>query len=520
LTTPDYLIILLYGLVLLAFTLRTFSSKWKNVFGSGQKPHWLLGGLSLFMMTLTVDVGQLYTGIIQGKGIWGLWLLWNSYLIIGVVPIIFAPLWARLGFITDNQFILFRFSGLGAKVLYRFRAIYVGGLVVSFLLSFQLLAFQRILSKFLDINSESALLLAGLLLVLFAIKNSFTHKLKMDALHAIIYFLGMVVAAYFLIHQQGGWASILHTAKESIPEKLLLLPDWSNETFTRDFVMYVTVLWWSASLFDGGGQEAQRFFSLREGRSAVKAALSSLIFKQGAILLLIMTIIAGMVLNPISAQSSEASFVGYFTGLPAGLKGLSFVAFFAAFITTCESQLNWGSSYLVVDLYKDRFPDKKNRHYTRVSFFTMILMAILALLIARFNQSLHSLIQFFFSISAGVAPVFILRWVWMRINAWSQLSAMIASLIYSFTFNYLVDFYQYELQDLYTLRILTVTSLTTLTWLLVTFLTPRDDEKTLTLFREKIPLSAFSTKRILLGFAVGISYTLVLLGLIKLLLIN
>ena len=510
---PDYIVIVLYFIVLILLSFFTFSSKWKNIFGTEKKTPWWIGGLSIFMIFTSIDSPQLYSGIIHKQGIWGLWLLWVGGISAGVVPIIFAPLWAKLNFITDNQFILFRFSGIGAKILHRFRAIYVGGLIVAFLLSFQVLAFSRVLMYYMEVNSSIALLISGGLLLIFSLKNTLSHKLKTDVLHAVIYFASFIICIIFIVDKAGGWSGVIQSAQVYFPEKLVIIPSAKDSSFLNTLLVYVTVLWWSAQMFDGGGQEAQRFFSTRDRYQAIKAGLIAIIFRQASSILIIIVIIAGMTLETNSVTSltrTEGAFVGYFYHhLPSGWKGLGLLGFFVAFISTAESLLNWGSSFLMVDVYKKIIRNRTNRHYANMSFVIMFSLSLTGLLIAFLGNTLYDLIQILFSISAGVAPVFILRWIWLRINAWSQLSAMLASVLFTLIFDlFSIDsFLDYLQLDIYALRILFVTFFTTVTWLLVTFLTPKDDEIKLAEFRKLIPLNSFSLQKILLALGVGVGFT-------------
>ncbi len=426
------------------------------------------------------------------------------------MPILFAPLWSKLGFVTDNQFLLFRFSGKSAKTLFNFRAIYLGVIIVPFLLSFQLLAFKNVLIAYFGLNQPVALFITGSILALFALKNALEHKLKTDIFHAIIYFSSLIFGVIILLQLGGGWAKVLNNFEILYPKKLNLLPNFSNESFRLEFFTYLFILWWSAQMFDGSGAEMQRFAAVKGKLNVIKAALSPLLLRQMFFILVIMIVITGMVIDAtvLKTNNSEASFIYFFTNhLPAGFKGLSLIGFFVAFITTAEALLNWGASLLVVDVYKKNTDNKTEKHYTIISLFVMLAMVMFALLFAFYNHSLYGMLQFFLSISAGVAPVFILRWIWLRINAWSQLSAMVSSLTYTYLFKFIpIDWM--GLFGLYdkTARLLIVTILTTATWLLVTFITPKDDKKTLLNFRLKVPLNSFSVMSISLAFLVVLLY--------------
>ncbi len=517
----DFGVIGLYVLIILLITLFTFKPHWGSIFKSSKKAKWWIPGLSLFMMVVSADGPQLITGIVYNQGIWGLWILWVGILTVGVVPILFAPLWSKLGFVTDNQFLLFRFSGKSAKILFNFRAIYLGVVIVPFILSFQFIAFQNVLMVYFDISSNVALLITGFTAVLFALKNGFEHKLKTDVLHAFIYLATLIIAAVVLINIGGGWSNILAQFRIEYPAKLNMFPNFSDESFRIEFLTYVLVIWWSANMFDGGGAEMQRFVSIKGRLNVIKAALLPTALKQLVFMVVIIIVISGMVINKSSlvAQNHEASFLYSFTNhMPSGIKGLSLIAFFVAFITTTEALLNWGAALLVVDVYKRNITTKPERHYVIISILIMVLMVVLSLAVTYFNNSLYGVLQLLLSLSAGVAPVFILRWVWLRINAWSQLSAMLSSLLYTYIFPYvkvdwLTTFGMYDK----TARVLFVTVFTTLTWLIITILTPKDDTSLLKNFRDKIPQNSFSAKNIITAFLVGIITILVLLLMLKVL---
>ncbi len=234
----DFLVIGLYIIVIVVITLITYKAKWNSFFKVSKKSKWWVSGLSLFMMVMSIDGSQLITGIIYNQGIWGLWVLWVGILTVGVVPILFAPLWSNLGFVTDNQFLLFRFSGKSAKILFNFRAIYLGVIIVPFILSFQLMAFQNVLTVYFDLQANGALLIIGGIAMLFALKNGFEHKLKVDVFHALLYVVSLIIGVLILLKIGGGWSNILEQFKFEYPNKLNIFPDFSNEPFRIEFFTY------------------------------------------------------------------------------------------------------------------------------------------------------------------------------------------------------------------------------------------------------------------------------------------
>ena len=181
-------VLFIYIVVILLITYFEKRELLKGVFKTSKKTTWFISGISLFMYHVTVEQGQVITGILAAQGMWGLWIFWSSLLGAFIVPFVFAPLWSKLDFITDNQFLLFRYSGLSAKVLHAFRAFYVGGLVVAILLSYHILAFSRVIEIYFHIDKFSSIFITGLILIVFALKNSFQIKLKTDFFHSFIYF--------------------------------------------------------------------------------------------------------------------------------------------------------------------------------------------------------------------------------------------------------------------------------------------------------------------------------------------
>ncbi len=503
--------IFLIAYLLLLIVISYFQRKnlFSGIFKSSSKVSWFVSGLSLLMYYVSVEQGQVLTGIIEEKGIWGLWIFWPSILGSAVIPIVFAPLWQKLDFITDNQFILFRFSGKSARFLHQFRSIYVGGVVVAFLLSFHVLAFSRVLEIWYAIPRENSVTIVGIVLILFALKNSFNIKIKVDGFHAFLYFVGIVIAFYFIYQDSDGWTSAVRHLESMGNEKSDLFPPADMKQEWGLFFVFLGVQWWSTQLFDGGGPEMARFTATKGPMSAMKAALFPiLIYSLLSMLMLVMVVLC---LSLQKSVGSEAGFIDVIhTVVPDWIKPLCLLGFFAMFISTSESLMNWGASFLTIDFYKTYFaPTKSEKHYIFVSFGLMVLLSVLAVIIALNSSSLKQMILIVFSISAGVAPVYILRWFWLRINAWSQISAMISSCLCSLVFHVIHQKFPGIVRtsyfDEFSVQMLTSTVFTTFVWLIVTFLTPRDEEKTLLRFASFLPEKSVLRKSFSLAFLLGIA---------------
>lgn len=497
-------VIVLYFLVIFSLTLLQKKDWLHPAFKSSKKVSWIISGLSLYMLYLSVDQGQLLTGIIAEHGMQGLWMVWAGWLGIFVVPLVFAPLWQKMDFITDNQFLRFRFPGKSGKVLHLFRAMYVGGLVVSLSLCFHVLGFARVLQTYFDIDPKVSLLLTGLVLCLFALKNIFDLKLKVDVLHSIIYFISFGVILFSLWKANNGWHG-LFSFFEQHPQKKQLLPASTDSSAWFSLLVFVGVQWWSCYLFDGGGPEMARFTAVKGKKNAILTGLVPILvsfllsfFLLGHILL----ILGSTDLN----GNEEIQYIErIFAVVPKALKSFVLLGFFGMFIANAESLMNWGASFLTIDAYKTyAHPAASEKRIRAVSFASMFFLSLLSIVFAWQIESLQSLVKLTFSIAAGVAPVYILRWVWFRINAWSQLSAMLSSALFTLlypSFHSSLPFKHYPMEES---RVLVVTVITSLIWIVVTFLTPNQSAEVKIRMLPIVESRKTFVRRLLIALSLGL----------------
>lgn len=506
------LLISVYLLIVVGITLFQWKGAKGSVFRPNQKISWWISGLSLYMLFLSVDQGQLISGIITTHGMQGMWMVWAGNLGVFVVPIVFAPLWHKLNLSTDNQFILFRFPGNAGLWLHRFRAIYVGGLVVTLAISFHLIGFARVIEVFYRIPQTQSILIAGGIMVLFALKNVLDIKLKLDVLHTTLYIGSFALIVFFVSKTfifEKDWMKFFIEN----PTKKSLIPQNSSSWFSM--IIYLGVQWWSCYLFDGGGAETSRFTAVKTSKDAIKAALTPVAISFVISFFMIIHVIA-LLGNTTTQLNGEMSYVNALLNIiPFELTDLIFLGFFAMFITTAESLLNWGASFLVIDTWVGWF---KKQSSTEISMLTMVLLSGFSIAVALNIKDLQQLIKITFSISAGVAPVFILRWVWFRINAWSQLSAMSSSGFLTLCYPLIHDLTPLSTFPLEESRILFVTLFTTLTWVLVTFLTPNQSEAIETRMNSIIPKKRIIFYRLGTALLLGVFLTLINWGIWTLLL--
>jgi len=460
------------------------------------------------MHYLSVDQGQLVTGIIAEHGMSGMWMVWAGWLGAFVVPLVFAPLWQKMDFITDNQFLVFRFPGKSGRFLHQFRAIYVGGLVVALALCFHVIGFARIAAIYFDISQQNALFLTGGILCLFALKNVFDLKLKMDALHAVLYFISLVVIVISLWNLTGSKEDFF-TFFDQNPDKKSLLPTSENSWFSM--FVFLGIQWWSCYLFDGGGPEMARFTAVKNTKSAILTGLLPIAISFIASFIMIghILLILGLKSNQMNPEIHYIESV--FKVIPEAMKPIVLLGFFGMFIPTAESLMNWGASFLTIDVVKgDLLPNLKENQLRKVSFATMLLLSLLAVIFAFYVDNLQSLVKLTFSISAGVAPVYILRWIWFRINAWSQLSAMLSSAVFTLIYPTIHDLIPLKTYPMAESRVLVVTLLTTFVWVLVTFLTTNQSAEV----RIKMLPILGSRISFLKRFALAISLGILFLGIV------
>lgn len=506
--------IIAYFLILILIWLLNRNSGFVSVFRSTKKTNWIVASISLFMLYASVDTAQLYSGIISDQGIWGLWLLWVGMISAAIVPLVFAPLWVKLNFDTDNQFTLYRFSGIGAKILHQFRAVYVGGIVVAFSLSFQTIAFSRIIQVYYDISVNDSILITGGLLSLFSLKNSFANKFKTDVFHAILYLGTILILYYFFEKQTGGFSSVIKAIEQHSADTLSILPPKGNQNLWNSLFVYLGVQWWSTSTYDGGGPQMARFTATGTKWGAIKAGISPYLISIPITLIVIVMALMSYVFSGFSNNGEVDFVISIFQVVPESMSVIVLIGFFALFITSAESTLNWGASFLSIDFYKGYVAkNKSDMHYTRISFLSMLILSVISMFIALNTDSLIVLTKITFSISAGVAPVFVLRWFWMRMNAWSQLSAMISSGIYTIIFYafeyYYPNFFESSSLSAYEWRLVIVTTLTTFTWIIVTFMTKKDDEKTIKRFLKILPSNKEIVKLFIIAILIGVGLIVV-----------
>ena len=473
----------------LAFAKRAGSSV-SEFFVSGRSIPWWLAGTSMVATTFAADTPLAVTGMVAENGVAGNWLWWNM-LMSGMLTVFFyAHLWRRAEVLTDVEFAEIRYSGRSAALLRVFRALYLAGPINLIIMGWVNLAMVKILDIALGIPPFTGMMVLFAITMVYSALSGLWGVIVTDAFQFVVAMAGSIVLAIFALDAVGGMDVLLARLPEhygSTEAATSILPAsgaaWMPLTA---FLAYLGVQWWATSYPGsepgGGGYVAQRIFSAKTERDGV---LATLWFNIAHFALRpwpwIITALAVVVLYPDLAKPDEGYVHAMMDLLPSGLRGLMLAGFAAAYMSTISTHLNWGASYVVNDVYL-RFvnPDASQRRTVVISRLATVALFLLSLPFTWWlgqRGSIEDAWRILIALGAGAGLVYILRWYWWRINAWSELGAMAASFI---------AFVALEAGDVFdtadplggAYMMLTVTAISTVGWLLITYLTrPTDDAK-------------------------------------------
>lgn len=518
--TWDKIILIVYftSMFLVGFwTMKRSGKSSSEYFLSGQSMPWWLLGFSLVATTFAADTPNLVTGLVREQGVSGNWCWW-AFLLTGMTTVfIYAKLWRRLGVMTDIEFYEVRYSGKPAAFLRGFRTVYLGLLVNTFVMANVILAIIKILGIMLGIDPLTAVIFSCGVTVLFSAVGGLSAVIWADFILFIIAMGGAIGAAVVVLDlpQVGGLSGLI--SNEAVRAKMSVLPDFGNiDAVITLLVIPLAVQWWSAwypGAEPGGGSfGAQRMFAAKNESHAVGATLF-FNFCHYAVRPWpwILVALASIIVYPDLASLREAfpnlpehmikddmAYPAMLKFLPAGLFGLVLASLFAAFMSTIATLLNLGSSYMVNDFYH-RFvnPDASEKQLVWQGRLWTVILMVLACLVAFQLESAVGNFEIILQIGAGTGLLFLIRWFWWRINAASEISAMIFALGTAVYFRFFHESLWAVVQEDGT-QVLPVAlqfssgtqlvlgvAITTVGWLLVTYLTPPTDQTTLVGFLER-----------------------------------
>jgi Na+/proline symporter len=523
LTALDWAAIVGYLLITLVLGLyfrRKSGQSTEDYFVSGRQVSWWLAGTSMVATTFAADTPLAVSGLVYTQGVAGNWLWW-SFLPSGMMTVfLFARLWRRSGLITDVQFAEMRYHGKPAAFLRGFRAVYLGLLMNCLILGWVTKAMVNIISTSLGISDAKALGICVFFLMpftgIYVSLGGLWGVLWTDLFQFVLKMAIVIAVAWYGVHAVGGMPQLLarlaamrNSAGPNASDITAMLPDfsrgltgealWTLPVIT--FVVHLAVQWWAfwypGAEPGGGGYIAQRIFSARDERNGL---LSVLWFNLAHYALRpwpwILTALAAVVLYPGLAQPERGYMLVATQHTPHALLGILLAGFMAAFMSTVATQLNWGSSYLVEDFYR-RFVKKgaSEAHYVNASRLATIFLVVAAAWVSMQLQSVSEGWKIVLELGAGTGGVYLLRWYWWRVNAWSEISAMAAALATTLTLRShtlwtsllgRAELFQGSDPVVFAKTTLCTTGVTTLVWLAVTLVTPAEPSQTLVDFYRRV----------------------------------
>jgi Na+/proline symporter len=510
----DWVMIAVYFLfnILIGLYYRKRATKsTEDFFVGGRKVSWWLAGTSMVATTFAADTPLAVTGLVASYGIAGNWLWW-SMLMSGMLTVFFyARLWRRAGVLTDVEFAEIRYGGKPAAFLRGFRSLYLGLPINCIIMGWVNLAMVKILIIIFGVTKIQALLIVfGIMLVTAMISTlSGLWGVLVTDLFQFVLKMGMVIIlAYFAVRAVGGMGALrmkllaLDTAKEATSggqgSILSFTPDLGSPWMPMiTFFVYIAINWWATwypgAEPGGGGYIAQRIFCAKDEKNSLFATLW---FNIAHYAIRpwpwILTALCSLVLYPTLADK-ESGFIKTIVDpavFPVALRGVMIAAFAAAYMSTIGTQLNWGASYLVNDFYK-RFliKGRNEKHYVTISQIATLLIMILSCIVTYYQDSIAGAWKFLIAVGAGTGSVFILRWFWWRINAWSEVTAMGASFVVSLLLQFHFKMNNDNPRDFAWTVIITV-ACSTVVWLTTTLLTAPETQETLLSFYRRVRPSA------------------------------
>ncbi len=494
----DYLVMALYVVLLagVAVLAKKRGQETLEDFFTGSKdlPWWLIG-ISMVATTFAADTPLAVTGIVATQGIAGNWIWWN-FMFSGLFTVfLYAKLWKRADVITDVEFIELRYGGKTASFLRGFRALYLAFPINCIILGWVTVGMAKVLTVVTGAEQWLIIIILYLIIGAYIAVAGLWGVVVTDFFQFIIAMGGSILLAVMAVNHVGGLEALhakLVAQFGADPWILDFSPFSSPEILAATALVWVGMMWW-ASWYPGaepggGGYIVQRMLSAKDEKNAVGGTL---LFNVAHYALRpwpwILVALVSLILYPNLADKESGYALVMLDLLPAGLLGLLVVAFLSAFVSTVSTHLNWGASYVVNDFYKRYLkPPQKfeniesaQKHYVWISRLTTLLIMGLAVAVSYYFDTVKGGWQMILSIGAGTGLVYMLRWFWWRINAWSEITAMAAAAIGSF----IAPLLGYEG---FAATMIFTTILSTICWVSVTFLTKPESDKTLQDFFDRV----------------------------------
>jgi solute:Na+ symporter, SSS family len=495
----DWLVVALYFVASAVFALmytRRASESLDEYFVSGRQLPWWLAGTSMVATTFAADTPLVVAGLVAKYGVAGNWLWWNGA-ISGILTVFFfARLWRRAGVLTDLEFAELRYGGRPAAVLRGFRALYLALPINLIIMGWVTRAMVTILQISLDINAWTAALLLFGVTACYTIFSGLWGVVVTDTFQFVVKMFGVIALAVVAVKSVGGLDEMVRQSSAHFGSYQaafgVLPPAGSAWLPVSTLIVFLAVQWWATwypgAEPGGGGYVAQRILAAKDERHGL---LATLWFQIAHYALRpwpwILVGFVALIRYPGLANPEEGYVRVMVDVLPSPMKGLLLATFAAAYMSTVGTHLNWGASYLVNDVYL-RFinPNAGRKSQVIASRVATVTLMLLSLVVMAMLSSVEQGWKILIGLGAGTGLVYILRWYWWRINAWSEISAMIASFVAAVTLHLMgVNAADTSSSD-YALAMLISVAVATVTWVTVTLLTPPEPDPVLDTFYRRV----------------------------------
>ncbi|HET9515188.1 MAG TPA: sodium:solute symporter family protein [Gemmatimonadales bacterium] len=504
----DWAMVALYGIITVVIGLavsRRAGSGTQEFFLSGRTLPWWLLGVSLVATTFSTDTPNLVTDLVRTGGVSQNWVWW-AFCLTGMLTVFFyARYWRRSEVLTDIAFYELRYSGRPAAFLRGFRAVYLGLFFNAMIMASVNLAAIKIAGVLIGLDKYTTVLICSGVTALYAASSGLRGVVLTDAVQFGIAILGAFAAAYYAVIQPevGGLSGLF--SHPNVAGRLNLLPDFSDwQTAAAVFIIPVAVQWWSTwypgAEPGGGGYVAQRMLAARNEKESLLSTLLFNILHYGLRPWpWIIVALASLIIYPDVASiqtrfpdldpsiiRNDLAYPAMLVYLPHGMLGVMVASLAAAYMSTISTHLNWGASYLVDDLYR-RFlvSDRPDRHYVAVARVMTVLLVVVAGGLSLWLENAFQAFQIMLQIGAGTGLIYLLRWFWWRISAWSEIAGMVVSFLVAVYFQFIHTGLGFEPIGAGTALIVGV-ALTTVGWLAVTMATPPTTREVLQSFYDRI----------------------------------
>ena len=514
---------LVLSVVIGVLSSRSASESTESFFVAGRSLPWWVAGTSMVATTFAADTPLWVTGTVAKYGIAGNWFWWGFAMAHVLAAVYLAKLWRRAEVMTDAQVIEERYSGRPAAALRAFKAFFFAVVINCITIGWVVLAMRKIMGVFVDwsvilpqgwfaalvsvwphglsIDPSTALsvFVAMALAVGYSVMGGLRGVVLTDLVQFVLAMTGAIAVAVFAVHKVGGLDQLVIRLQQVTGDAkdVLAYAPAADSTWMplQLFGLYLLVLWWAQKYSDAGGYIMQRMAACKDDRHAAGATLwFTALHYVGRTWPWVLAALAALVLYPVAKfphLDREATYPMLMRDvLPPGLLGVAVASLAAAFMSTIDTQVNWGASYLVKDIYQ-RFLNRHatEQHYVKASRWAVAIIAVVAAVIALHMTSIDAAWKFFMALGSGLGLVSLARWVWWRVNAWSELSALFSTCAVT---TVLLFFPHVS----YPVQVLSTMGISTVVWVAVTFLTrPTDPARLEAFYRRVRPLGFWGPVR-------------------------